>query len=120
MYFTVFPPVLLTSSVFSLYLVHGVFSHTSGLRYLFAHFIAYKLLGAFSAETISFDHHTYNITKKRKRSLNRINKAKNFLPQPALKITIFNYLTDANSLLPHYNPAVAFIKTFFINFQTFK
>jgi hypothetical protein len=30
--------------VFSLYLVHGIFSHTSGVRYFFAHFLSITFL----------------------------------------------------------------------------
>ncbi len=50
---------------------------------------AYKLLGVYVDEHLTFDYHTNHITSKLNRSLYCISKVKHFLPPPALRSLYF-------------------------------
>jgi hypothetical protein len=61
---------------------------------------AYKLLGVYFDETLSFDYHIQHLISKLNRSLYCINKSKNFLTKPALKSLYFALIHSHLSYCP--------------------
>jgi hypothetical protein len=61
---------------------------------------AYKLLGVYFDETLSFDYHIQHLNSKLNRSLYCINKSKNFLTKPALKSLYFALIHSHLSYCP--------------------
>jgi hypothetical protein len=61
---------------------------------------AYKILGVYIDEMLSFDHHTQHIVSKLNRSLYCINRVKNFLPAEAMRTLYFALLHSHLSYCP--------------------